>query len=67
MEILTKERDYKGLYSLALNEGTKNVVGVDISFPEPECPDMIVDNSESRGLLSDVASEIFSKVENQLF
>jgi len=39
-------RDTKNLYAPALAGKTKNVVGVDISFPEPKNPDMLLDNSK---------------------
>jgi len=38
-------RDAKGLYGPALRGETKDVVGVDIAFPPPLAPDMIIDNS----------------------
>lgn len=43
MQTLIK-RDIKNLYSRALNSEIKNVVGVDIPFPEPENPELTIDN-----------------------
>lgn len=40
-----KRRDSKGLYSAALAGQIKNVVGVDIDFPKPECPDVTILNN----------------------
>ena len=34
------QRDQKGLYS----SRAKNVVGVDLPYDEPECPDLIIQN-----------------------
>ena len=38
-------RDTKNLYEPAVRGEIENVVGVDIPFPEPENPDMVIDNS----------------------
>jgi cytidine diphosphoramidate kinase len=40
-----EERDGKGLYAGAREGRIKNVVGVDIDFPTPEQPDLVIDNS----------------------
>lgn len=45
MEVLI-HRDQKGLYSGALAGRVANVVGVDMPFPPPELPDLIIKNSE---------------------
>ena len=37
------ERDTKGIYKSALNGKIKDVVGIDIEFPEPSSADLIVD------------------------
>jgi adenylylsulfate kinase len=37
-------RDVRGLYRQALAGTRENVVGVDIPFPEPPSPDLVVDN-----------------------
>ncbi len=37
-------RDTKGLYQKAMKGIIKNVVGVDIAFPEPYQTDLIIDN-----------------------
>ena len=39
------ERDDKGVYRSAAESDSRNVVGVDIPFPIPKAPDLIVDNS----------------------
>ena len=51
-----KIRDPKGLYRRALSGEIKNVVGVDIPFPRPPHPDLVIDNSEELsdpGILAD--------------
>ena len=40
-------RDSKGLYAAARRGEAPNVVGVDIDFPKPRHPDLVVDNSAS--------------------
>ena len=42
-----EERDDKGLYTSAHSGQTPNVVGVDIPFPVPLAPDILIDNSGS--------------------
>jgi len=37
-------RDNKGLYGKAIKKETKNVVGIDIEFPDPPNPDLVIDN-----------------------
>jgi len=40
-----EKRDTNGLYSQAKKGLMKNVVGVDIPFPEPKQPDLVVENN----------------------
>jgi adenylylsulfate kinase len=40
-----EKRDTNGLYSQAKNGLMKNVVGVDIPFPEPKQPDLVIENN----------------------
>lgn len=40
------KRDNKGLYSKALKGEIKDVVGVDIEFPPPYAPDIVIDNNK---------------------
>lgn len=55
------ERDQKQLYSRALREEVKNVMGIDISYEEPLKPTLKIDNS---GILS--PEEVFEIIVNQL-
>jgi len=59
-EILVK-RDSKNLYSQALEEKIKNVVGVDIPFDPPESSDMVIDNSQDGIDLDKVAEKILQR------
>ena len=59
-EILQK-RDNKNLYAPAIAGTTKNVVGVDIPFPEPKNPDIVVDNSSSALNHLNIAQKILEK------
>ena|SRR3989338_822382 len=47
IDILIK-RDSKNIYSRALKKELNYVMGIDISFQEPESPDLIIDNDSSR-------------------
>ncbi|MEX1200838.1 MAG: adenylyl-sulfate kinase [Methylophaga sp.] len=57
METLLR-RDIKNLYARAINGEITNVVGVDIQFPEPENPELIINNDEER----DDFNELIDKV-----
>jgi len=59
LEILTK-RDKNNLYASALQGELKNVVGVDIPFPEPENADLVIDNNKERDNLEEFADQIIS-------
>jgi cytidine diphosphoramidate kinase len=59
METL-KERDFKNLYKPALRGEIKNVVGVDIPFPEPDNADLIVENDEPRKNFDDIIQQVLN-------
>jgi adenylyl-sulfate kinase len=46
-----QDRDSKGLYAKALRGDIQNVVGVDIPFPPPRRPDVIIHNDRDLGFL----------------
>jgi adenylylsulfate kinase len=48
METLTR-RDTKALYSRAMRGEIPNVVGVDIPFPDPESPELVIENDTETG------------------
>ena len=56
------ERETKGLYKEALAGRKKSVVGVDIDFPPPYAPDVVVDNSEDRTEFETLAREVLLKL-----
>jgi len=41
------KRDAKDIYKKALNGEIKNVVGIDVDFPPPKAPNMIITNDSS--------------------
>lgn len=55
-------RDSKGLYKKALNGEIKDVVGVDIKFPEPENSDMIILNGIPEQKPEEIVEKIFQKL-----
>jgi adenylylsulfate kinase len=57
MDILEK-RDTNNLYADAKAGNIKNVVGIDIPFPEPEHPDIIIENNVERSDFSIMLKEI---------
>jgi adenylylsulfate kinase-like enzyme len=59
METLLR-RETKSLYARALRGEMNNVVGVDIPFPEPENPDLILDNNIDRTDFEEMVSSIVS-------
>ncbi|WP_280463187.1 adenylyl-sulfate kinase [Nocardia carnea] len=48
MDVL-RARDTKGLYAAAAAGTEKDVVGVDIEFPRPPAPDLVLDSSGAAG------------------
>jgi len=52
-------RDIKNLYGPARRGKIPNVVGVDIPFPEPARPDLVLDNEADRANLGEFADRIF--------
>ena len=59
------KRDFKGLYKKALAGKLKNVVGVDIDFPTPHHPDLVIQNYGSKKA-KETAREIFKAIGNFL-
>jgi len=51
-----ERRDPKGIYALARNGKSENIVGIDILAEEPEAPDLVIDNHGS--LKADAAVEL---------
>lgn len=57
-----KKQDDKGLYEKAFQGNLKNVVGVDIPFPEPKLSDLIIDNSKRDFTPKELAHSIFERI-----
>ncbi len=56
------ERDYKGLYRKALNKEIENVAGVDLEFPPPARPDLVIQNDEGKEKLLSFAPMLAGKL-----
>lgn len=54
------KRDTNNLYLPALEGMMKNVVGVDIPFPEPPNPDIIIDNNHDRKDFEELIERVMS-------
>jgi adenylylsulfate kinase-like enzyme len=63
-EILV-ERDSKGLYKKALAGEIHDVVGVDIEFPVPTNPDLIIKNGAPLRPLQELADEIIHHLDKR--
>jgi adenylylsulfate kinase len=53
-----RRRDRKNLYARAIAGELANVVGVDIPFPEPQRPDLVIDNDTDRSAFDDLADRV---------
>ena len=60
-------RDSKGLYKKALAGEITDVVGVDIEFPEPTNPDLVIENDAPVTSFTEIANRILDAIpwENQ--
>jgi adenylylsulfate kinase-like enzyme len=54
------ERDIKNLYAPALRGEIKDVVGVDIPFPDPPHADLIIDNDNYLENLTPLVDQVLS-------
>lgn len=61
-----KKRDKNNLYLPALQGKLKNVVGVDIAFPEPKNPDIIINNDKYRNDFTDLAEEVLAALKRRV-
>ena len=59
METLIR-RDTKDLYERAIKGEIENVVGVDIPFPEPDNPELIIENNVYREEFNEFIDQIMS-------
>jgi adenylylsulfate kinase-like enzyme len=54
-------RDTKGLYAAAVSGAARDVVGVDIPFPEPATADLVIDTSGERPDVSSLAAQVLQE------
>ena len=62
MDVL-EARDQKGLYSQAKSSQITDVVGVDIPFIPPVCPDLVLNNGDPARAPAELAAEIIQQVD----
>ena len=65
MEV-ARRRDTKDIYDRALRGELRNVVGVDIPFPQPPSPDLTLGVPDVLERPERIAGKIFSRIENSL-
>jgi len=56
-------RDRKSIYSKAFAGELQNVVGLDLILPEPENPDLVINNNDDATSIKSIAEKIIQKVE----
>ena len=56
------ERDAKGIYSKYENGEIKDVAGLDLKFPIPESPDLVINNSGTRNMLLNYSPHIVDAI-----
>ena len=59
------KRDYKELYSKAINKKIKNVVGVDLPFNEPKNSDLYLTNNNDKKIFLKSIDEILSDIKSK--
>jgi adenylylsulfate kinase len=64
IDVLVK-RDQKGLYSGAIAGTVKNVVGMDMPFPPPIAPDLVIDNGVHAEEFTVIAERIFVDIKKR--
>lgn len=61
MELL-EERDVKGIYRQARRGEIDNVVGIDIPFPRPSSPDLVIDSDDMKRTPDELADLVVESV-----
>jgi adenylylsulfate kinase len=56
------ERDVKGIYTKYKNGEIKDVAGLDLEFPTPVSPDLVISNSGTRDMLLNYSSHIVEAI-----
>ncbi len=59
---LLQARDPKGLYRLAREQGLTDVPGLDLPFPRPQSPDLVIDNRQGLEALLSHAPAIAARL-----
>ena len=59
------KRDYKELYSKAINKKIKNVVGVDLPFNEPKNSDLYLTNNNDKKIFLKSVDKILSDIKDK--
>ena len=52
------ERDIKGIYTRYKNGEARDVAGLDLEFPIPSNPDLLINNSGSKEMLMKYSSDL---------
>jgi cytidine diphosphoramidate kinase len=63
IDVITK-RDSKGIYGKYKRGELKDVVGMDIKFPIPRSPDLVIQNNKSKEFLLSYAKQICKLIGN---
>lgn len=58
---ILQARDVKGLYAAAREGRMSNVVGLDIPFPRPESPDLVIDTAGAPDRLAEIAADVLTQ------
>lgn len=56
------ERDVKGIYARYKRGEVKDVAGLDLEFPAPESPDLVINNSGTKYMLLNYSSHIVEAI-----
>ena len=57
-----RRRDFRGLYERAFNGEEQDVVGVDMEFPPPYAPDLVINNDQDYADLAAMAMEALDEL-----
>jgi cytidine diphosphoramidate kinase len=61
------KRDYKKLYSKAINKKIKNVVGVDLPFKEPKTSDLYLENNKDKKVFLNHINKVIQDIKKKNF
>jgi len=66
LQVIVKSRDNKGLYSKRRKGEITDIVGIDIPYPVPQDPDLLLDNSPLATNFNHFADHIITNIRNQI-